>query len=67
MVAFTILTIVLAIYFAPTTIIAVQRRHHNALAIFALNVLLGWTLLGWAGALVWALFGEDEATAAPQR
>jgi hypothetical protein len=24
-------------------------------AIFALNLLLGWTLLGWFAALVWSL------------
>ena len=24
------------------------------LAIFVLNLFLGWTLLGWVGALVWA-------------
>jgi Superinfection immunity protein len=41
------------IYFLPT-IIAVARQHHNALAIFLLNLLLGWTVLGWVGSLVWS-------------
>jgi hypothetical protein len=27
----------------------------NASAIIALNLLLGWTFLGWVIALVWAL------------
>lgn len=36
-------------------IIATTRKHHNENAIFALNLLLGWTFLGWVGALVWAL------------
>jgi DNA-directed RNA polymerase subunit RPC12/RpoP len=44
----------LAIYFLPTYI-AVKRHHKNALAILALNLLLGWTFLGWVISLVWAL------------
>jgi hypothetical protein len=31
------------------------RRHHNRSAIIALNLLLGWTILGWITALVWSL------------
>lgn len=44
---------VVCIYFFPTSI-AVRRGHHNKRAIFALNVLLGWTFLGWVVAMVWA-------------
>jgi hypothetical protein len=47
------LGVILAGYFFPT-IIAAFRGHHNALAIFLLNLLLGWSGLGWIGALVWA-------------
>jgi len=43
-----------ALYFVPTTV-AVRRRHHNTSAIFALNLLLGWTFVGWVISLVWAL------------
>jgi hypothetical protein len=43
-----------AIYFLPS-IIAVARHHHNALAIFLLNLFLGWTMLGWVGSLVWSV------------
>ena len=42
-----------AAYFVPV-IVAISRKHHQILAIFVLNLLLGWTILGWAGALVWA-------------
>lgn len=42
------------IYLTPT-IAAQERRHPQTAAIFALNLLLGWTLLGWVAALVWAL------------
>lgn len=33
----------------------VGRKKKNANAIFILNVLLGWTILGWIIALVWAV------------
>lgn len=49
-----LLVVVLAVYFVPT-LVAIKREHHNLGAIIALNVLLGWTLLGWVAALVWAL------------
>jgi hypothetical protein len=42
------------IYILPS-IIAFKRGHPNAGAICALNILLGWSLLGWAASLVWAL------------
>jgi Superinfection immunity protein len=40
-------------YFLPA-IVARCRAHRNTMAIFMLNLLLGWTLLGWVAALVWA-------------
>jgi Superinfection immunity protein len=47
------IAIFLVFYFFPS-IIAWRRGHHNTLAIFLLNLLLGWTVLCWIGALVWA-------------
>ncbi len=44
----------LALYFLPT-IIAVVRHHRNALAIFLINLFLGWTFIGWVAALVWSV------------
>lgn len=46
----------IALYFLPTI---VGRKKQQALGIFVLNLLLGWTLLGWVGALVWACLRED--------
>jgi hypothetical protein len=43
----------LFLYFMPT-VIAVNRGHHNKGAIFALNLFLGWSFLGWVAAFVWA-------------
>lgn len=45
--------LVIAAYFLPA-IAASCRKHHNALAIFMLNLLLGWTLIGWVIAIVWS-------------
>ena len=41
----------LSIYFLPTII---GSNKKNRLAIFVLNLLLGWTVIGWIIALVWA-------------
>jgi len=49
---FIVIGIVLVIYFLPT-IIGFSKK--NAVAIFALNLLLGWSFLGWVIAFVWAL------------
>lgn len=40
------------LYFLPTI---AALNHKQLTAIFALNVLLGWTFIGWAIAFVWAL------------
>lgn len=45
--------VVLAIYFLPT-IIAARRAAKYSGAVFLLNIFLGWTLIGWVVALVWA-------------
>jgi predicted membrane chloride channel (bestrophin family) len=44
----------LSLYFIPT-IIAMVRRVVNVGSVFAINLLLGWTLIGWAVALAMAL------------
>lgn len=45
--------VVVIVYLVPA-LVAGHRKHPNAMAITVLNILLGWTFLGWAGALVWA-------------
>jgi hypothetical protein len=51
--ALMIIGLVLGGYFFPT-LIAWSRKHRNTLAIFIVNLFLGWTFLGWVAALVWA-------------
>lgn len=43
-----------AAYFLPT-IVAVSRHHPNAAPVFVVNLLLGWTLVGYVAALAWSL------------
>jgi len=45
---------IFAIYFLPF-LIAFIRSHIDSLAIFILNLFLGWTFFGWVVALVWAV------------
>lgn len=54
--------VALFLYFLPTYL-AYKHEHHNTVAIFALNLLLGWTVLGWIAALVWALTRPPNAAA----
>ncbi len=58
-----------AIHFLPT-IIAALRNSRHVVAIFLLNLLLGWTVIGWIVALIWAFTSEPKVTyvyGAPRR
>jgi len=46
--------LMLVLYFLPT-LNAFHSGHKNAQSIFAVNLLFGWTLIGWAVALIWSL------------
>jgi hypothetical protein len=54
-----LITLLSLFYFLPFAI-AFYRKRINTGAIFALNLFLGWTLIGWVFSLVWAL--KDEQT-----
>lgn len=48
-----ILWIVIALlYFLPSYL---GRKNKNFIPILLINIFLGWTLLGWLGALIWAI------------
>lgn len=53
-IAVTVWFVLFVIYIIPG-VVATARGHKHAAAVWALNILLGWTLLGWIVALVWAL------------
>jgi len=52
--AFLLTVVGLSLYCMPT-FVALHRQHHNNTAIAVLNLLLGWTFIGWVVALVWAV------------
>jgi hypothetical protein len=48
-----VLIVLSVIYFLPW-LVAWSRQHPATDAISITNLVLGWTVLGWLGALVWA-------------
>ncbi len=59
------LLILVAVYFVPT-IVAYSRRKDDIMAILLLNLFLGWTLVGWVVALVWAVTKDKEVVYVPK-
>lgn len=47
----------LVVYFIPTII---GWNSKSASGIIVLNLFLGWTILGWVGALIWAVSAPKE-------
>lgn len=48
-----------AIHFLPTIVAALRRSRHTV-AIFLINLFLGWTVIGWVIALAWAFTSETH-------
>ena len=48
------------LFLLPFTV-AAFRHHRNLGGIFLLNLFLGWTLVGWVVALIWAVMAGQEA------
>ena len=55
-VIFFIVLLIVIIYFIPSFI---GRNKKQANGIILLNLFLGWTLIGWVGALIWASTAEN--------
>ena len=56
----TFITFFLLTYSLPT-VCATIRRHNDIKAIAALNLMLGWTLVGWIVAFIWSMTGNVES------
>jgi len=54
-----LLIIVIALYLLPT-LIASARDHVSRRRIGILNLLFGWTLIGWILLFLWASLGTPE-------
>lgn len=51
----------IVIYFAPS-IIALKRKIRNKEILLVLNLILGWTLAGWVGCLIYSLVEKNNDT-----
>lgn len=51
--------VLVALYFVPT-IFALRRKHRSTGGIVALNLLAGWSFIGWLIALVWSLSSAQQ-------
>lgn len=56
-----ILLLLLPVYLVPL-IVAAVRRSQSLAGIAMVNILLGWSLIGWVGALVWALVSHPASS-----
>ena len=56
---FLVLFALVALYFIPT-IVAAARHKRNTLAIFLLNLFLGWSGIAWVIALIWAVTVDNR-------
>jgi Superinfection immunity protein len=64
MIGGTFIILVLMFLYLVPTFIAAARHRQNRIMIFNVNLLLGWTLIGWIVALVWSL-SRDAAIVTP--
>ena len=51
--------IALTLYFVPS-MVAMARKTKRMGGIIIVNIFLGWSLLGWVGALVWAVIDDKK-------
>lgn len=51
--------LVIFAYLLPS-FVALQRKHTNTTAICVLNILVGWSFIGWVAALAWALVNSGD-------
>lgn len=54
--------VLLAVAYLLPTLIAYNRGHKNQNAICLLNLLLGWTILGWIVSLIWSATDNVSAS-----
>jgi len=57
-----IILLALALYFVPT-IVAYRRDSDSFGLILLVNIIAGWTLIGWLAILIWAAEGKKSSEA----
>lgn len=61
----TIFWVLIGLLYLLPAIVAVARRHRSAGGIIVVDILLGWTILGWVAALAWSVSYAGEERARP--
>jgi hypothetical protein len=54
---FSMAILVGCLYFLPS-IIAGLKRKKSIVSILIMNIFLGWTIVGWIVAFIWAMVGS---------
>ena len=62
----SVVGVLVTLYELPA-IVAYNKDHPRCLAILLVNILAGWTIVGWVIALVWAFAGTHPAEAVSTR
>ena len=57
--------IMIAVFYLLPTLIASQRDTNHQGTIFFINLLFGWTILGWIAALIWAVVEQPKVAPLP--
>jgi hypothetical protein len=60
-----VLIILVACYFIPTVVAALRGKLGTG-GVFFVNLLLGWTVVGWFVSFIWACSGRTESDAATE-
>lgn len=57
----TVLSVLgIAFAYCLPAFIALGRGHPNCVPILIVNLSLGWTVIGWVGALLWSLTKQPK-------
>ena len=59
--ALALLVIGLILYFLPTFIAMSRGKANGTGGVFFVNLLLGWSVIGWFVAFIWACSGSTSA------
>ena len=56
-----IILLALAVYFLPSVIAGMRGKANGSVGVFVVNLCLGWSVVGWFVAFIWACSGETRA------
>jgi hypothetical protein len=52
------------LYIVPF-LVAAARGHQSPAGVLVANLLIGWTIVGWLGLLIWVSIGANNGGALP--